>query len=477
MLLCEQGDLAGATSSASSKLIHGGLRYLEHYAFRFVREALIEQDVLLGIAPHLVSPLEFVLPHEDGVRPAWLVSLGLFLYDRLRPRRRLPRSRRLDLRRCSLGAPLDDRFRTGFAYYDAFVDDSRLVVLNALDAHERGAEIRTRTRLVAAAREGALWRADLLDLRDNSGRAVSARALVNATGPWVGEVRALCGAGDHGNRLRLLRGSHIVLPRLYPGNHAYILQNDDRRVVFVIPFERDFSLVGTTEIPFDGDPARAAIGPAEVEYLCRAVSRYFRKPTAPDQVVHGFSGVRPLFDDRATSPSAVTREFVLELDAPSGEAPLVSVFGGKVTTYRHSAEQAVDLLAKHLDMPRPGAWTSRVPLPGGDLADRDLGEFSTEVRAAYPFLPDATVTRLAHAYGTRLHAILGKARSTRDLGGELCAGLTRAEVDHLIDHEWAETAEDLLWRRTKLGLIASAEQYAAIETYVAQRIGEGAGHG
>jgi glycerol-3-phosphate dehydrogenase len=466
VILCEEGDLAGATSSASSKLVHGGLRYLEQHALRFVRRALAEREVLLSVAPHLVRPLRFVLPVDSALRPAWMIAAGLFLYDRLARRDRLPGSRRLDLRRCPEGEPLAPRFTKGFAYFDCVVDDSRLVVLNALDARERGARIRTRTRCQRLERDSDLWRAELVDLRDGSVQEVSARILVNAAGPWVAEVQAMAGMEPGGKALRLVKGSHILLPRLYAGDHAYILQNDDRRVVFVIPYERHFSLVGTTEVEFAGDPASAAITEDEVAYLCDAVSRGFVRPVGPRDVVHSYSGVRPLYDDSSEAASSVSREFVLGLDASAGKAPLLTVYGGKITTYRRLAEEAMDRLAPFLKVPRGSAWTDRVALPGGDFENADLGRFLCAFRGEYPWLPRPVAERLAHAYGTRARNILGGALRLADLGTDFGAGLTRAEIDYLVAEEWAETAADVLWRRSKLGLHLSEEAQARVASYL-----------
>ena len=340
-MLCEQGDLAGATSSASSKLIHGGLRYLEYYHFRFVREALREREVLLGVAPHIVWPARFILPHDKGLRSAFVIEAGLLLYDCLARRNRLGRSRRLDLRTAKEGAPLKDHLTTGFAYSDCRVDDARLVVLNAVDARERGACIRTRTRCVSAKRVQGMWQAMLLDARETTATIVTARALVNAAGPWAAEVVNIANGREASKSLRLVKGSHIVVPRIYEGDQCYVLQNEDRRVIFVMPYETDYSLVGTTEIPFAGDPLKARISEEEITYLCAAVSRYFRKPLSPRDVAGSFSGVRPLYDDGAAAASATARAYVLDLDAPKGSAPLLSVFGGKITTYRRLAEDAI----------------------------------------------------------------------------------------------------------------------------------------
>jgi glycerol-3-phosphate dehydrogenase len=470
VMLCEQGDLASATSSASSKLIHGGLRYLEYYQFRFVREALLEREVLLSIAPHIVWPARFILPHDKGLRPAFVIEAGLFLYDWLARRNRLGRSRRLDLRTAKEGAPLQDHLTTGFAYSDCRVDDARLVVLNAIDARERGASIRTRTRCVSAAREQGKWQATLLDTRAATTTIVTARAIVNAAGPWAAEVLSGVIGHDAGKKLRLVKGSHIVVPRIYEGDQSYVLQNEDRRVIFVMPYEMDYSLIGTTEIPFEGDPSKARISAEEIVYLCAAVSRYFRKPLDPGDVVGSFSGVRPLYDDGAKNASAATRDYVLDLDAPKGRAPLLSVFGGKITTYRRLAEDAIERLAPHLKPPDAARWTATAPLPGGDMEDGDFDRFLRTLRGKYPWLYAATVARFAHAYGTRAELILGNARCAGDLGVDFGAGLFQAEIDYLIGQEFALTAEDILWRRSKRGLHLSPVERARVSAYVDERV-------
>ena len=469
VILCEQGDLAGATSSASSKLIHGGLRYLEYYRFRFVREALREREVLLGIAPHIVWPARFILPHDKGLRPALVIEAGLFLYDWLARRNRLGRSRRLDLRTAKEGGPLKDHLTTGFAYSDCRVDDARLVVLNAVDARERGASIRTRTRCVSAKREQGMWQATLLDMREAATTIVTARALVNAAGPWAAEVFNNVTGLDAGKKLRLVKGSHIIVPRIYEGDHSYVLQNEDRRVIFVMPYETDYSLIGTTEITFAGDPLKARISEDEIVYLCAAVSRYFREPLDPRDVAESFSGVRPLYDDGAKTASSATREYVLDLDAPVGSAPLLSVFGGKITTYRRLAEDAIDRLSSQLKPPRAERWTATAPLPGGDMEGGDFDGFLRTLRGKYPWLDATTVARLARAYGTRAEAILGDARGTRDLGIDFGAGLFQAEIDYLLDQEFALTAEDILWRRSKQGLHLSPVERARVSAYVDAR--------
>ncbi|MGQ0446004.1 MAG: glycerol-3-phosphate dehydrogenase [Beijerinckiaceae bacterium] len=470
VMLCEQGDLACATSSASSKLIHGGLRYLEYYQFRFVREALREREVLLGIAPHIVWPARFILPHDKGLRPAFFIESGLFLYDWLSLRNRLGRSRRLDLRTAKEGAPLKDHLTTGFAYSDCRVDDARLVVLNAVDARERGASIRTRTRCVAAKRENGMWRATLLDMRAAATEIVTARALISAAGPWAAEVLSGVIGRDAGKKLRLVKGSHIVVPRIYEGAQCYVLQNVDRRIVFVMPYESNFSLIGTTDIPFEGDLSTARISEEEISYLCAAVTRYFRKPLSPADVEWSFTGVRPLHDDGAKNVSAASRDYLLDLDAPEGGAPLLSVFGGKITTYRRLAEDVIYRLAPYLKPPNGKPWTATVPLPGGDMEGGDIDRFLRALRDKYPWLDADTASRLVRAYGARAAVILDEARSAEDLGVDFGAGLFQAEIDYLIGQEFALSAEDILWRRSKLGLHLSPLERARVCAYVDSRM-------
>jgi len=462
VLLCEKDDLAGATSSASSKLIHGGLRYLEHGAFRLVREGLAEREVLLRMAPHLVHPLRLVLPQGPGARPRWMVRAGLYLYDRLGGARTLPGTSRLDLRHDPAGAALRDTVRFGFAYSDCRTDDARLTIVSARDAAARGAEIRTRTALVAARREAGIWRATLRD-GDGSAREVAARILVNAAGPWVREVLDLAGLTTRA-RLRLVKGSHIVVAKLYPGDHAYLLQNDDRRIVFVMPFERDYSLIGTTELSFAGDPAEAHITPEETLYLCRAVARWFAAPPRPADVVWSFAGVRPLYEDRAKSAASVSRDYVLDLDVAG--APALTIFGGKLTTHRRLAEHALARLAPYL--PEAGApWTAGSLLPGGDgVPAGGVAALAAELSRRYPFLAAATAARLAGSYGSDVYRILGDATSAADLGRAFGPGMTEVELRWLIEREWARTADDVLWRRTKLGLSATPQEVRELTDYL-----------
>ena len=472
VLLCEMGDLASATSSWSSKLIHGGLRYLEYYEFRLVREALMEREVLWKIAPHIISPLRLVLPHRQGLRPAWMLRAGLFLHDHIGGRKLLPATRVLDLKQDPAGKPLKpDVFGKGFEYSDCRVDDARLVVLNARDAADRGADIRTHTKVVSAERAESHWAVVIQDARTGRQQTVRSRAVVNAAGPWVASV--LTGSLGVPSRAhtRLVQGSHIVVRKLYEHDRAYILQNADGRIVFVIPYQGDFTLIGTTDTDYQGDPAKVSATPEEIGYLCRAASENFRRPVTPDDVVWSYSGVRPLYDDGASEAKAATRDYVLEVDAAAGKAVVLSVFGGKITTYRRLAEEAMQRLPPH----PPGRakkdqrWTASRPLPGGDFAVTGLGRIASELRAAYPFLRPAHAARLAQAYGTLAKTILGAARSPADLGIDFGATLTEAEVRYLIGQEWAETAEDIVWRRSKLGLRLSAAQIDALADYLKRR--------
>ncbi len=466
VLLVEQEDLASHTSSASTKLIHGGLRYLEYYEFRLVREALIERERLLGMAPHIIWPLAFVLPQMNSPRPAWLVRLGLFLYDNLGGRKKLPATRTVNLSRSPLGNGLKPGAKTAFVYSDCWVEDSRLVVLNARDAAERGATIETRTKLVSATRDGALWKAEIAG--EGSTRTVMARGLVNAAGPWVEDVLQRAASASQDRGVRLIKGSHIVVPKLYEGDHAFMLQNPDRRIVFAIPYEHDFTLIGTTDEPWQGQPGKAHISPEETDYLCETVRSYFARQIHPEDVVWSYAGIRPLYDDHAASASAVTRDYVLDLDGGDGRAPLLSVFGGKITTYRKLAEHALEKLVPFY----PGAkgdWTAGADLPGGDIPGDDFAAFVAQIAAAHPGLPCPLLTRLARAYGTRAFAILGTAQTMDALGTDFGGGLTQAEVDYLAAQEWARSAEDVLYRRSKLGLHVPPETAAAVDAYLASR--------
>ena len=468
-LLVERDDLGAHTSSSSTKLIHGGLRYLEYYQFRLVAEALAEREVLLRTAPHLIAPLQFVLPHEPHLRPAWMIRTGLFFYDHIGGRSSLPSSFGVHLRRSKWGAGLKRNFDRGFVYSDARVDDARLVVLNAIAARELGADVRVRTRLVGARRDSELWR---LTLADTSGATVEARSrgLVNAAGPWVKEVLDIMSVAPINAEVRHVKGSHIVVPRVHPENHAYILQNSDHRIAFVIPYEGAFSLIGTTDIPVD-DFEQPAISPDEVDYLCKIANTYLARPIGPADIVWTYSGVRPLYDDGSADPSAVTRDYVLKLDTDGqAQPPLLSVFGGKITTYRRLAESALAALAPFFSGMK-GPWTRTQPLPGGDMPHRRLGVFARDFAARYPSLPAELRDALLHRHGTRAARVLGQARTTRDLGTHFGHTLYAAEVDYLIAHEWAHDAEDVLWRRTKCGLHLTAAQRDALAAYLYEQYG------
>jgi glycerol-3-phosphate dehydrogenase len=474
VILCDKDDLAAHTSSASTKLIHGGLRYLEHYEFGLVRKALIEREVLLRAAPHLIRPLRFVLPHDLGQRPAWLVRAGLLLYDLLARRAILPGSSAIDLIDHPAGAPLKPQFKRGVVYSDAAVDDARLVVLNAVDAQEQGATVLTRTACEQARREGGQWRARLR--RADGGHIdVAARALVNACGPWAADFLQSALPAPHARALRLIKGSHIVVPRLFAHEHAYLFQHPDGRIVFAIPYEREFTLIGTTDLDFQGDPDQVAIDAGEIAYLCQLASRYFAKPVAPADVVWTYSGVRPLLADEADDPKAVTRNYRFELDRDGGRAPLLSVFGGKLTTFRKLAEEAVDLLAPLLGN-RHGAWTENACLPGGDLFGAtpqnrsvlEFDDFVSGLQRRHAWLPAALVARYARAYGTRVGRLLAGRTDLAAMGEEILPGLFAAEVDYLREQEWAVNADDILWRRSKLGLHLPPDSAARLDAWLAR---------
>jgi len=464
--LVEQSDLAAATSSASTKLVHGGLRYLESFEFRLVRESLLERERLLAIAPHLVRPMEFILPHVPGLRPRWQIRLGLFFYDHIGIRQRLPASRSLSLAGTQYGEPLREHITHGFAYADCAVDDSRLVVLNAMDAARRGASIHTRTRFLSAEHSGDAWRASCRSELTGARLRISARGIVNAGGPWVDRVlNALPGVRNDA-QLRLVKGSHIVVPQLYSGEHAFLLQNSDGRVIFTIPYEGRFTLVGTTDVPCGSDPEEARISAAELDYLCKSVNGYFRGRLTANEVRWSYTGIRPLVDDEAATASRVTRDYRLELSAE--QPALLSVFGGKLTTYRKLAEAALEKLQPIIGGSRY-TWTDRAPLPGGDFQNGDFGAFLDAAKRRWRFLPDALAARLARTYGTEMEKILDGATELNDLGDHFGAGLTAAEVRHLTTREWAVTAEDILWRRTKTGLHMTASEHALVELYLGKR--------
>lgn len=454
VLLIEQQDLAGATSSASTKLIHGGLRYLEHFQFRLVREALAEREVLLRAAPHIARPLRFVLPHGSGQRPWWMLRAGLFLYDRLGGRKLLPPTRLVDLRTDPSGVPLQPSFRRGLEYSDCWVDDARMVILNARDAAARGADIRTRTTCVAAHRDLTTWTIEL-----DNGRTEEARVLVNATGPWVAKFLQQQVAQAEPSAVRLVKGSHIVVPRLFQHDRCYIFQNKDGRIAFAIPYERDFTLIGTTDEDFQGDPRDVAVSAGEEAYLLASVNAYLHTPVDPASIVWRYAGVRALPDDGKGSAQDATRDYTLELE---GSPPILSVYGGKITTYRRLAEAALLKLRPYLHhMKAP--WTANAWLPGGDFPWDGATQIRDSLLTSYPFLSRETAERFTRTYGTMTGEMLGEAYRQSDLGRVIGADLTEREVEWLVRTEWARTADDILWRRTKLGLRFDARQVAALE--------------
>ena len=448
VLLVEQGDLACATSSWSSKLIHGGLRYLEQYEFRLVAEALAEREVLLNVAAHLVWPARFIMPHVPELRPRWMIRAGLFLYDHLSRRTSLPASKGVRLDEPPYNSGLKPQFRHGFIYSDCRVDDARLVVANAMDARERGVRVLTRTACVSAERQAGVWHARL-----SNGEQVAARAIVNAAGPWVKTVLNRQLGQPSADAVRLVKGSHIVLPKLYDGEHAFILQNDDRRVVFMIPYGDIHTLVGTTDVPVDDENAPPQATPEEIAYLCRAVSRYLERPARPEDVVWKYAGVRPLYDDGSDDPSAVTRDYTLRVDDAAGQAPVLSAFGGKITTYRRLAEHAMDKLAPYFPGLKP-AWTHRTPLSGSDFGGVARVEARDAFFGSHPHIPEATLRPIFRRHGTHAQAVVGDG----DLGEDFGAGLCERELRYLVEHEWARCAEDVLWRRTKAGLLMTPAQ-------------------
>ncbi|HZL39779.1 MAG TPA: glycerol-3-phosphate dehydrogenase [Pseudolabrys sp.] len=462
VLLVEQNDLASGTSSASTKLIHGGLRYLEHGAFRLVREALHEREVLLRMAPHVIRPLRFMLPPMPGRRSALLLRLGLFVYDMLGGRKLLPATRNVDLTHHPVGQPLNRSFRHGFEFSDCLVDDARLVVLNALDAAERGAVIRTRTRCTRAERRDE-WE---LVLNTRGRREVAtARVLVNAAGPWIGEVADTVIRRPLPAPVRLVKGSHIVAPRLFEHGYGYFLQAADKRVVFVLPFAQNFTLIGTTDEDFVGDLNSPAPDPDEIIYLCKTVNEYFRDKVTPDELVWSFAGVRSLHDDGADKPEDVTRDYTLTLDEAYGEAPLLTIYGGKITTYRRLAEAVMTRIGHFFGALPP--WTAGSTLPGGDFPVDGFYALVAEAIGRWPFLDEPHARRLVRAYGRRIERFLGQAQSMDDLGPRFAGDLTGAEVRYLVENEWAQSAEDVLWRRSKLGLTATPEDRDVLGQFIA----------
>lgn len=467
VLLVEQGDLAQSTSSASSKLIHGGLRYLEYYEFRLVRESLLEREILLKNAPHIIWPMRFVMPHNKLLRPAWMIRLGLFLYDHLAPRRKLPGSNGVRLRKHQYGYPLKSDLVRGFVYSDCWVQDSRLVALNAKDAQDRGVVVKTRTKCTEAVVDRQEWLATLLDKQTGQQRQVRAKMLINTAGPWVDQFLTQALQIQPKHRLRLVKGSHIIVPKLYEGSQAYILQNNDRRVIFVIPYEEKFTLIGTTDLPVDESTLdNMRISPEEVNYLCQAVNQYFKTQITAQDVVSSYAGVRPLYDDAKANASAVTRDYVLQLHTDLG-APLLSVYGGKITTYRRLAEHVMQKI--HPFFPNLGkSWTAKTPLPGGNITT-SFTEFCHQLSLIYPWLPKELCYRYARAYGDNITVLLKSTHSIAELGLEILPGLYEQEIAYLKKYEFAKTAEDILWRRSKLGLHLPSNAVEKLQKFLDQQ--------
>lgn len=466
VLLCEKDDLAQGTSSRSGKYIHGGLRYLEYYEFRLVREALIEREVVLEVAPHLSKPLRLILPHSPEQRPRWLIRLGLFIYDHLGGRNRIPATKAVDLRTGPEGRMVRDAFTRAFAYWDVWIDDARLVVLNAVDAARRGAEVLTRTACVSARREGDLWRATLKDTGTGVSREITARGLVNTAGPWVEEVLGNVAGVNTARHVRLVKGSHIILKRWWEGDHGYVLQAHDKRLIFVNPYFDDLALVGTTDIPYKERPEDVAIEESETDYLLGILNRYFRTALTRRDVVSSFSGVRPLFDDdTAKGASAVTRDYVLEVDGGPGRAPILSAFGGKLTTYRKLSEHALEKLGPFFPS-MTGAWTARAPLPGGAIPNADFEDWLSGFRAAHPWLPEPLARHYGRLYGSEAPDLVAGTASLHDLGRHFGGLLYECEARWLVEREWARTPEDILRRRTKHGLFLTDAERAGFADWM-----------
>lgn len=465
--LAEMNDLASGTSSGATKLIHGGLRYLEHYEFRLVRESLMERETLWAMAPHIIWPLRFVLPyHKGGIRPAWLIRLGLFLYDHLGGRKLLPVTRMLDMRRDPAGKPLKPLFTKAFEYSDGWVDDARMVVLNARDAADRGALIMPRTKVVSARRDAGLWTVDLQDSVTGRQTTLQARLLVNAAGPWVDHVLADAIGRNAVHNVRLVQGSHIVVKKKFDDPRAYFFQNPDNRIIFAIPYEQDFTLIGTTDRDYNGDPKDVRISEEETDYLCRAASEYFLEPVRREDIVWTYSAVRPLYDDGASKAQEATRDYVLKLDGRDGEAPLLNVFGGKLTTYRRLGEHAMEKIGEAIGV-KGAPWTAGSSLPGGDFPAQGYEAEVGKLKVRYPFLTEGHARRLVRRYGTKAFVLLGAAQKVEDLGRYFGSDLYECEVLWLIREEWARHADDVLWRRTKKGLYLTREQAARLEEYMA----------
>ncbi len=466
VLLCERDDLASHTSSKSTKLIHGGLRYLEYYEFNLVRHALKEREVMLRCAPHIIWPMRFVLPYDKGLRPAWMLRTGLFLYDHIGGREMLPGSKSLSLDEAPHKGVLESRFKTGFEYSDCWVDDARLVLLYALDAAHRGADIRTRCEVLSVKTKGMGYTAQIKS--GGKTQTVTAKGIVNAAGPWVDEILGKIKTTKIEQSLRLVQGSHIITKKLFEGDHAYLFQNADNRVIFAIPYEHDYTLIGTTDRPYELSDGPVKISQEEISYLCAAASEYFENDISPDDVVWDYAGVRPLYDDKSEDASAVTRDYVLSIDEFAKGAPFMSIYGGKITTSRKLGEHAMQRLEAYFDY-KAGDWTETALLPGGDLIDADFDLFTHDMRKRYPNMESALLRRLCHGYGTRITLILGDGSQAPKLGQHFGAGLYEIEANYLINHEWAKSADDILWRRTKLGLHMNVSERKAFADWFNQR--------
>ncbi len=463
VLLCEKDDLASHTSSSSTKLIHGGLRYLEHYEFRLVRESLIEREVLLRAAPHIIRPMRFVLPYDEGLRPAWMLRLGLFLYDSLGGRKELPGTKTVKLTQAPHKGVLESRLKKGFEYSDCWVEDARLVVLNAIDARDKGAEVQTEAYVsdIVPIKEGYQAK---LNRSDKNHEIITAKCVVNTAGPWVDEV--LMGVKGQSNQssVRLVKGSHIVTKRLFEGDHAYIFQNQDNRIIFAIPYERNFTLIGTTDVPYTHADGPVKISQDEINYLVSAANEYFEHDITSDDVAWTYSGVRPLYDDKAKNASAVTRDYVLNIDEFTDGAPFLSVYGGKITTSRKLAEHAMQKLLKYFDEAGKD-WTEKARLPGGDIDGTDFDDYFERLSSKYGWMPAGLLRRLARAYGSRIDLLMGDAKSMDDMGEIFADNLTEREINYLRKYEWVKSADDILWRRTKLGVHMNEDQQQALKNW------------
>ena len=467
--LAEMNDLASGTSSCSSKLIHGGLRYLEHYEFRLVRESLGEREILLKMAPHIIWPMRFVLPHHSGLRPAWLLRMGLFLYDHIGKRKLLPGTKQVNLKTAPAGKPLKPMFSKGFEYSDCWVNDARLVVLNAKDAQDRGAMIQTRTKVISAKREKDFWRITTKNVKSGEIAKHKARLIVNAAGPWVDKVLGEAFESTRSKNVRLVQGSHIVVPKIHDHDRAYIFQNADGRIIFALPYEQDYTLIGTTDQDYEGDPVNVKITPSEISYLCSAASEYFEKAIKVEDVVWSYSGVRPLFDDGATEAQEATRDYVLRVDGDSEKPCVINIFGGKITTYRKLAESMLEKIEENIGA-KSGIWTANSRLPGGNFGVNEFDELVSKLKAEFNFLELPLANRLIRSYGTNAWILMQGVSKSEEMGQVFGGSLTEREVTYLIQHEWAESAEDVVWRRSKLGIRLSDKEIMTLDKWMQENV-------